>query len=178
MSVYFLMNNVNRRFDPRVLSLSRFIVDDAGLYCKSLRFRMRNRSECGRGGDAGGGEPVGVLKPEGVDEPEERGCSVGTCDRGVEGVLSDVWDHECSGWNGGSANEVKGPVSDSSDGRGTSAAGSSSFGFNERSLFGRVMSWWMRSNPSNRFTAYSGTRTESLSSSARISVCERGEELA
>lgn len=36
----------------------------------------------------------------------------------------------------------------------------------------------MRSNPSNRFTAYSGTRTESLSSSARISICERGEELA
>lgn len=109
MSVYFLVNNVNRRFDPRPLSLSRFViddVDDAGLYCKSLRFRMRNRSECGREGSAGGRVPVGVLKPEGVDDPEERGCSVGTCDRGVEGALSDVWDHNGSGWNGGRANEV------------------------------------------------------------------------
>lgn len=109
MSVYFLVNNVNRRFEPRTLSPSGFPiddVDDAGLYCKSLRFRMRNRSECGRVGNAGGRVAVGVLKPEGVEDPEERGCNVGTCDRGVEGVLSDVWDHNGSGWNGGSANEV------------------------------------------------------------------------
>lgn len=106
MSDYFLVNNVNRRFDPRVLSASRFDIDDAGLYCRSLRFRMRNRSECGREGSARGRVAVGVPKPEGVDDPEERGCSVCTCDRGVEGALSDVWDHNGSGWKGGRANEV------------------------------------------------------------------------
>lgn len=106
MSDYFLVNNENRRFDPRALSPSSFTIDDAGLLCRSLRFRIRNRSECGREGNAGGRVAVGVLKPEGVDDPEERGCNVGTCDRGVEGALSDVWDHSGSGWNGGRANEV------------------------------------------------------------------------
>jgi len=89
MTVYFLENKENLRFDPRVLSSSRCIIDDAGLYC-SLRFRMRNSSEDGREGIAGARGGVRVLIPEGVDEPEERGCSVGTPDRGVEGVLSDV----------------------------------------------------------------------------------------
>lgn len=77
------------------------MIDDAGLDC-SLRFRIRNNNEVGREGDARGA--VRVLMPEGVDDPEERGCSVGTCDRGVEGELSDVWDHDGPDSDAGRAN--------------------------------------------------------------------------
>jgi len=77
MIFYFLENNENLRFDTRELSSSRCDIDDAGLYC-SLRFRIRNNSEVGRNGDAGVRGAVRMLMPEGVDEPEETGCSVGT----------------------------------------------------------------------------------------------------
>jgi len=77
------------------------VIDDAGLDC-SLGFRIRNNNEVGRESDARGA--VRVLLPEGVDDPEESGCSVGTCDRGVEGELSDVCDRDGPGSNAGRAN--------------------------------------------------------------------------
>lgn len=76
-----------------------------------------------------------MLAREGDDEPGVIGCSEGRCIRGVEGddgESSEMCDHDGSTVNGGRANDVYGPVSDSSDGRGTPAdsnGGATSMGF-------------------------------------------------
>jgi len=78
---------------------------------------------------------VGVLEREKDDESGVSGCKEGRCKRGVEGD-GGGWSENCvqdvSTVNGGKANDMYGPVSDSSDGRGVSAGsggGATSIGF-------------------------------------------------
>lgn len=129
---------------------------------------------------------MGVLEREKDDESGVSGCKEGRCIRGVEGDTgagSENCVQDVSTVNGGKANDVYGPLSDSSDGLPASAGsggGATSIGFislglTKSSLSGRVISSWMRSNPPRRFTAYSGTWMSSMSRLARIS--ERGREV-
>jgi len=106
---------------------------------------------------------VGVLERENDAESGVMGCREGRCIRRVEGggELSERCDHDGSTVNGGRANDVYGPVSDSSDGLGapaSSGGGATSIGFISLGLVkssrsGRENSSWIRSNPPRRFTA-------------------------
>ena len=68
---------------------------------------------------------VGVLERENDEESDVRGCKEGRCSRpgdvGGDGEFSETCDQDGSTVNGGRANDVYGPVSDSSDGRAASA---------------------------------------------------------